>query len=316
MLKIRFLCYNSPMINTHKYDGEVWIDIDSGTPEEIRGVMDTYKIHPLLARELYVSTRKARVEFYGNYVYCILHFPAFKHSHQKEINQELDFIIGRNLLVTGRYDTIDSLHKFAKSLEVKEVLEKEHEDISSNFIFIGLLQELYAGLFDELSYIEDMTEDITKKIFLGREREMVVAISEVTRTLLDFKKVTDLHHDVLDTLFHRGRAIFGEDFSRGVESVMMEYLKINSSIRSNLEILHELRDTNDSLLSTKQNEIMKQLTVLGAVILPLTFICGLFGMSIHTFPLIDNPNAFWIIITAMATVVIITLTYANHKKWL
>jgi magnesium transporter len=304
------------MITTHKYDGETWVDIDSGTPDEIRQVMDTYKIHPLLARELSGSDRKARVEFYGDYIYCILHFPAFKHSHGKEINQEVDFIIGRNILVTGRYDTIDSLHKFAKSLEVKEVLEKEHVDISGHFIFLGLLRELYQGLFDELSHIEDLTEDITRKIFQGRERDMVVAISEVTRTLLDFKKVTDLHHDVLDTLFHRGRAIFGEDFSRGIETIMLDYLKINSAIKNNLEMLRELRDTNDSLLSTKQNEIMKQLTVLGAVVLPLTIIAQLFGMSIRTFPLVDNPNAFWIILTMMCAVALCTLIYARHKKWI
>src|ERR1035437_6758214 len=151
--------YTYPMLTTHKYDGETWVDIDSGTPEEIRGVIDTYKIHPLLARELSVSTRKARVEFHGDFIYCILHFPAFKHSHEKQINQEVDFIIGRNLLVTGRYDTIDAMHKFAKFLDVKEVLDKgakgasgdtyantyapsnlgaqRHTNVADHFIFIG-----------------------------------------------------------------------------------------------------------------------------------------------------------------------------------
>ena len=81
-------------------------------------------------------------------------------------------------------------------------------------------------------------------------------------------------------------------------------------------MLHELRDTNNSLLSTKQNETMKQLTVLGAVVLPLTIICQLFGMSIHNFPLINNPNAFWIILTMMCSVALITLVYAKHKKWI
>jgi magnesium transporter len=304
------------MITTHKYDGETWIDIDAGTLEEIGEIIDTYKIHPLLARELSISTPKARVEFYSDIIYCVMHFPAFKHSHEREVNQEVDFIIGRKVLITGRYDTVDSMHKFAKSLEVKEVLEKEHSDFSSHFIFIGLLKELYQGLFDELSYIEDSTEDIVKKIFQGREKDMVIAISDVTRTLLDFKKVTDLHHEILDSLFHRGRAVFGEEFSRGIESVMLDYLKINSAIRSNLEMLRELRDTNDSLLSTKQNETMKQLTVLGAVVLPLTIICQLFGMSIKYFPLENNPNAFWIILTIICAVALFTLTYVRHKEWI
>jgi magnesium transporter len=81
-------------------------------------------------------------------------------------------------------------------------------------------------------------------------------------------------------------------------------------------MLRELRDTNDSLLSTKQNEIMKQLTVLGAVVLPLTIICQVFGMSIRYFPLSDNPKAFWIILVMMFATALVTLVYARHKKWI
>jgi magnesium transporter len=303
------------MINTHKYNGEVWVDIDSGTPEEIQNVIEKYKIHPLLARELSTSTHKSKIEFHDNYIYCVLHFPAWKHSHSKETVQEIDFLIGNNILITARYDTIDALHKFEKSLEVKEVLQK-NQDTTFDSIFFGLLRELYSGLFDELDYIEDLIDDITRKIFRGREKEMVVAISEVTRTLLEFKKTTDLHHDILDSLFHRGRALFGDEFSRIIESIMLDYLKINSAIKNNLESLRELRDTNNSMLSTKQNETMRQLTVMGFITLPLSLIAWIFAMRTEGMPLITNPNAFWIVLTIMATVAIITLVYAWHKKWL
>ena len=304
------------MINTYKYDGETWVDIDHGTPEEIHKIMDTYKIHPFVARELTTTTRKPRIEFHENYIYCILHFPAWKHSHAKEPHQEVDFIIGKDLLITARYDTIDALHKFSKTLEVKEVLEKDHSDTGTHIIFIGMLKELYNGLFDELAYIEDLTENITAQIFKGNERKMVVSISEVTRTLLDFKRITDLHRDILDSLHEHGETIFGKTFAHSIEIITLDYLKINTTIRSNLEILRDLRETNNSMLSTKQNEIMKQLTVLGAVILPLTIISQLFGLSIHNFPLMNNPNAFWIILTMMCTVALITLVYMRHKKWM
>ena len=304
------------MLNTYKYNGETWVDIDNGTAEEIREIVDRYKIHPFVARELSAGTRKPRIEFHNNYIYCILHFPAWKHSHGKEQNQEVDFIIGKNLLITARYDTIDALHKFSKTLEVKEILEKENAETGSHIIFVNMLRELYAGLFDELEYIEDLTDDITAQIFHGKERDMVVSISEVTRTLLNFKRVTELHREVLEALHRHGETVFGNDFARDIESITLEYMRINSAIRSNLEVLHELRDTNDSLLSTKQNETIKQLTILGAVILPLTIISQLFGMSIKNFPLQNNPNAFWIILAVMCTVGLITAVYARHKKWI
>jgi len=304
------------MINTYKYDGEIWVDIDHGTGDEIREIVDKYNIHPLIARELTGTTRKPLIEFHNNYIFCIMHFPAWKHTHGEEQNQEVDFIIGKDLLITARYDTIDALHKFGKTLEVKEILEKTHKDISSHTIFFGMLRELYSGLLDELEYIEDMTDDIESKIFKGRERDMVVSSSEMTRTLLDFKRVTDSHREMLEALHHHGEMIFGKSFASEIETITLDYLKINSTIKSNLEVLRELRDTNDSMLSTKQNEIMKQLTILGAVVLPLTIISQLFGMSIHYFPLEDNPNAFWIILTMMCAVALVTIVYARHKKWI
>jgi len=304
------------MINTYKYNNETWVDVDHGTPEEIHSIMNTYSIHPLVAKELTSATPKQRLELHDGYIYCILHFPAFKHTHSEEKNQEVDFVIGKNVLITARYDTIDALHKFGKTLEVKEILERKNGYAKNYSIFSSMLHELYSALFEEFEYIEDFTEDITSQIFKGKEKDMVVSISEVTRTLLDFKKVTDGHHEILEMLNRKGKEIFGPDFSRDIESVIFEYLKINTMIRSNLDTLHELRDTNNSLLTSKQNETVKQLTVMGFVIIPLNLIAWIFAMRTEGMPLIGNPNAFWIVLVIMLTSVIITLTYVKHKKWL
>lgn len=304
------------MIQKYKYGNEEWVDIDRGTPEEIIDVVNTYNVHPIVAHELTSATRKPRVESHDSYIYCILHFPAFKHTHSEDPNQEVDFIIGKEVLITVRYDDIDSIHKFSKTLEVKEVLEKERRLKPNQGIFVHMLKDLYGGLFDELDYIEDQIDDITKQIFLGRERKMVVAISEMTRTLLDFKYVTDLHRDVLETLIHTGGEMFGENFAENMKVVKLDYLKINETVRNNLEMLRELRETNDSLLSTKQNEVMKQLTVMSFVILPLNLIAWIFAMRTEGMPIVNNPNAFWIVITLMLTSVAITVAYALHKKWI
>ncbi len=305
------------MINTYTYNGETWVDVDEGTPEEIHTLMDKYGIHPFVAKELTSATRKPRIELHDGYIYCILHFPAFKHSHGQDANQEVDFIIGKNLLITARYDTIDALHKFGKTLEVKEVLEKNAKtDDSRNVLFFALLRELYTGMTEELDSIEDITDDITGRIFAGSEREMVVQLSLVTRTLLEFKKEIDLHRDVLESLHHYGKKMFGDEFGDGIEQILVDYMKIVTNIHSELDMLRELRETNNSLLTTKQNETVKQLTILGALVLPLNLIAVFFGMRLIDMPVIDNPNAFWIVVVLMLASVAITLTYIKHKKWM
>lgn len=261
------------MIETHILNGETWIDVDHGTPEEIHGLMDKYNIHPFVAKELTSTTPKPRVEFHDHYIYCIMHFPVWKHTHGPDKNQEVDFIIGKDTLVTARYDTIDALHKLSKDLEVREVLEKDDTHKKhSHVIFMRMLRELYTSVFEELEYIEDNIEQITGEIFKEKEREMVVSISEITRTLLEFKRITDLHHEILEAVKRRGAEMFGEGFAHEMEVIILDYQKINTTIKSQLEILRELRETDDSLLSAKQNDTIRRLTIIGSILLVLGII--------------------------------------------
>ena len=306
------------MINTYTYNGETWIDVDNGTPEEFHSLMEKYGIHPFGAKELTSSTPKPRIEFHDKYIYCILHFPVFKHTHSEGRSQEIDFVIGRDVLITARYDTIDALHRFGKELEVNEILDKsgDKKKAHDHIVFMRMLRELYNSLFDELEYIEDITEDITTNIFKGKEKEMVVSISEVTRTLLDFKRITDLHHKILESLKDHGQRIFGDVFAHEIDTILVDYQKINTTIKSNLEMLRELRDTNNSLLTSKQNETVKQLTVLGGILLPMNLLSWIFAMRTGGVPLEDNPNGFWIVIVSMVAYALIAIVYSRHKKWI
>ena len=306
------------MINTHKYNGETWIDIDNGTTEEFHSLIDKYGIHPFVAKELTSITPKPRLELHDKYIYCILHFPVFKHTHKEGRSQEIDFVIGRDILITARYDTIDAIHRFGKELEVNEILDKssDKKKAHDHIIFMRMLRELYNSLFDELEYIEDITEDITNDIFKGKEKEMVVSISEVTRTLLDFKRTTDLHHKILESLRDHGQRIFGDVFGHEVDTIFVDYQRINTTIKSNLEMLRELRDTNNSLLTSKQNETVKQLTVLGGILLPMNLLSWIFAMRTGGVPLESNPNGFWIVIVSMLAYALIAIVYSRHKKWI
>lgn len=265
------------MINTYKLGGETWLDIDHGTPEEIHSLMDTYKIHPFVAKELTTRTPKPRIDVHKTYIYCILHFPAWKHTHSPDDkNQEIDFIVGKSILITARYDTIDTLHKLAKDFEVDQVLEREEIQIPGHQIFIKILKSLYTGIAEELEAIEDGIDKITSEIFKEKEREMVVSISEITRTLLEFKKVTDLHSEILDALKQKGGEMFGKEFENEMDSVILDYQKISTSIKSNIDMLKELRETDNSLLTAKQNETIKRLTLVGAVLFMISILIALF----------------------------------------
>ncbi|NQV88288.1 MAG: hypothetical protein HQ402_01885 [Parcubacteria group bacterium] len=304
------------MINKHTYGGVVWIDLDSPTKDEIEQIVSEYGVSRVVAQELTAPSLKSRVEAYDTFVYLVIHFPVFKHSHTTETKQEIDFIIGKNFVITARYDTVDALYQFSKNIEVESILNKEIITNPRNVIFSGIMKEMYRSLENELSFTEDWLGSIEKKIFDDKEKDMVFEISKVGRNLLDFKKATDGHNEVLGALELVGGRLFGEDFTTSVKIAQNDYQKIKNSIKNNLELTSELRETNNSLLTTKQNEVVKVLTILAFITLPLSLASAIFQVDLGTGPILQTPNDLLILVGILAVISLAILTFFKYKKLL
>lgn len=305
------------MISRYTYQDLIWVDVQSPTTEEVRALMEEFSIHPLAADELLLPTLRPKVDLYPNFIYLILHFPAISHKHDGGHDQEIDFIVGKNFLITTHYDLIDPLHEFSKVFEVNSILEKSNIGNHAGFILFYIMKELYKMLDGELEHIHLDFMEIESKIFNGKERDMVNSISHLNRDLLNFKQTLRPHKEVLESFEIAGTKFFGQDFSYYLRTIIGEYYKISSILDGHRETLLELRDTNDSLLTTKTNEIMKTLTVTAFIILPLTFIGQIFGMSITGIPFMNDPNAFWIITGSMTIIGIFLFGYFKFfKKWM
>lgn len=304
------------MVNKYQYEKLVWLDLESPTDEELREVMDEYNLSPLLAEELRIPSPKPKVDLYKNLILLILHFPAYMDSHVSEFNQEVDFIIGRDFLITVRYDAIETIHKFSKEFEVNAILEKHDFDNSPGHLFFHLISKLYQTLEHELDFIAGALDEVEARIFQGHEKEVVIEISELSRDLLNFKQAMGGHREVLSSFEVASRGFFGASFSYPVKSIIAQYYRIYRIINDNKESLIELRQTNDSLLSTKQNEVMKFLTIMAFITFPLSLFASIFGMNTDYLPIVGMKNDFWIVMSVMFTITVIFFTFFKYKKWL
>ena len=304
------------MITRYTYKNLTWIDLESPTQEEVREIMEEYSVNPLVAEEFLSPTLKPKVDFYKDYIYLILHFPALKHTHSGDQNQEVDFVIGKDFLITVRYDTVDALHKFSKVFEVNSVLDKSDMGDHAGFIFFYMLRKLYRSIEHEIEFMEDKVEIIEDRVFEGKEKAMVYEISVLFRNLLDIKQALSAHEEVLSSFEVVSSKLFGEDFVYQVRSLIGSYYRVKTIIENTSADLKEIRETNNSLLSTKQNEAMKVLAIMAFVTFPLSLIATIFGMNTVVLPIVGHPHDFWIIITIMLTLTAIFFWFFKHKNWL
>jgi magnesium transporter len=303
------------MVHRYEHHNLLWIDLESPTSDEVRGVMDEFHLDPAVAEELLLPSLKPKVERYKSYLYLILHFPTFKHTHSSDNNQEVDFVIGKNFLITTRYDTIDPLHKFSKIFEVHTILHKEDVGEHAGFLFYHMLRKLYRSIEHELDFMRDELLDIERNIFAGQEREMVESLSKVSRGVRNFKEVTAKHRSVLES-FEKESDFFGNNFSYHARTILGQYLQIQNDIAAHADSLTELRETNNSLVSTKQNEIMKTLTIMAFITFPLTLLTSILGMNTDYLPFVGLPGDFWIVVGIMIMLTSIFFIFFKYRKWL
>ncbi|MEK7185727.1 MAG: CorA family divalent cation transporter [Patescibacteria group bacterium] len=304
------------MIQKYHYQDATWIDLENPTKADVEKIAQECDIDLKTASDIILPANSPRAEFHGHYAHIILHFPIFKRSQVVSSIQEIDFILSENTLITARFDHIEALHKFAKIIETEAIVDKKRVVSPAGYIFFRMVRELYSTLFDELKYIDSWSREIETKMFRGQEHEMVFAISNMSRVLLDLERTLSQHEDVLSALKDYGPKILGSYFEYHIRSVIEEYGKLRNIIKNQRDIMAELRETNNSLLSSKQNEVAKIVTVLAFIAVPISLVLNVFQIESRARPIIGSTYDFWILIGIVLLAGVFLFTFFKYKKWL
>jgi magnesium transporter len=293
-----------------------WINLESPTKTEIAELQKKYALHPLVAEELNQPTIRPKADIYDENIYLILHFPIYDIKKRTSASKEIDFVIGKNLLITVHYDIITPLDEFFKMTGIDSLLRKKVLAENSGFAFFYLLKQLYDFSLRETDHIQKKIEQIEENIFRDKEKQMVRAISLIKRDLLDFSRAIGPHGMILKSLAKNTGKFFGKNFSPYLNDLIGEHFKIKNLMENHQQIINALETTNESLLATKTNEIMKVLTIMAFITFPLMLLSDLFGMNTKYLPLIGMKGDFWVIIGIMLAATLGMFFFFKRKKWI
>jgi Mg2+ and Co2+ transporter CorA len=162
--------------------------------------MDTieeYHLPEIMAEELGTCNLRAKVDYYEKLklIYLVLHFPVIADGDDS-VEQEIDFVIGKNLLITTRYEKIDPLHNFSRLFEKDSFLDKSNMGDHAGYLFVYLMREIYKHSLDNLENINDSLKKIESDIFKEKQVEAVSLISETNRKFLNFKQALRHHGEM------------------------------------------------------------------------------------------------------------------------
>lgn len=307
------------MITTIKHKKITWIDIESPGAKEVSELAQKYDIHPLVAEELISPTTRPKIDVYDSNLYFILHLPVDSSdcpSCSASTGNEIDFVIGKDFLITTHYCKFPALEMLAREIIANEKTREKSFGKHAGILAFNIAEEIYRHSRRELEPVLIKINRAEEEIFKGKEKEMVKKLSLLKRDLLDFRRAIYPHESIINSFEGLGDEFFGKEFKHHVASLAGEYIKIKDLIENSQSILDTLYQTNESLLATKTNEIIKVLTIMAFITFPLMLLSSVFSMNTASTPIIGINGDFWIIVGAMIIATSSMFFYFRKKKWL
>jgi magnesium transporter len=307
------------MITRHARGKVVWVDMECPTAEELQTVMAEFDIDPRIEEEIVSPTPYPIVVTFPKYLYMILHFPTTEITGGAK-NQEIDFIVGKHFLITARYEVIESIHNLQRVFEAEELIGLPSKEATTSELLERVMRRLYGAIRQEVEHIAGNLERIERDIFAHKEKIAVRRISEANRVLLRFDTTLNRHAESLEIFLTelQATAFFGKAFAANAAHIGAHRDHVAALVSSYKAVASELRQTNDSLLNTSQNEVMKTLTILTFITFPPVLLAGVFGMNIDSahLPIVEHPMAFVLILLLMLFCSSLVYLFFKLKNWL
>jgi magnesium transporter len=302
-------------------DKRLWVELDEKTPEADRLLDEIFHVHPLAVEDLWNDIGLPKVEDFGDYVQIVMHGLRGQDIDSSDVPlslAEIDIIIGRNWIVTHAHDEkVCAVAPVLGEVRRSARLLKKGPAWIAHAVLDRMVDEYIPVVdrFDE--YIEGVEEKILGgETIGGNEHATMRRILRVKRSLQMLRRTTVHQSEILSRL---ARAEFDEiprDAMPFYRDVYDHFARVTEHVDSYRDLVGGLLDAHFSMQSQQMNEIMKRLTLISTIMLPLTLIAGIYGMNFEHMPELRWPNGYVFALAMMGTVALAIVLYFRHKKWL
>lgn len=299
------------MIETIKYSNISWTHINNPKDDDFDFLINEYKFHPLDIDDCKnIKNIRPKIDVYDNYYFMNLHFPVYdKFNNFIEI-RELKIFWGKKYIIT----------LVKGDLKVKDIFNDEKKnkllDINnSDTLLYNILNKLNNKTQNVIDKTEQDVNDCGKMIFDKRAEKTIQKISMSRKNIILLNTMIKPHIILFSKLNNGVIDGFAKNMDDYWGNILDYYQKLWDTIEDLGELITGYSTTFDSLQANKTNEVMKILTLISSILLPMTFVASLYGMNI-ILPLQNNSNSFSLILIIMALIVIIMISYFKFKKWI
>ena len=298
--------------------GLLWLDlVEEDIPACEVILKDIFGFHPLAVADALSQNHVPRVDDWGSYLYLVLHAPHFTpNSKEPFTTNEVDVFLGKQFLVTYQSVRVSVIDNLWKAIERDpRILQK-----GPDHLFYKLADDLVADYMPQVDEMDKIIDDIEDRIFDKPSQQLLEQIFLIKRSLAHLRRMIAPHREVFNKLARGDDQIIDKNdrvFFRDIYDHLVRLYDITESLR---DLMGSVLDTYLSAINNRMNEIMKTLTIITTLFMPLSFLVGFFGMN---FFVPDPPLAGWVSAPAFYVVLFITISlpigmfvWMRKRKWM
>jgi magnesium transporter len=280
-----------------------WLNIEQPSAVEMAVLADEFTFHELDFEDVLSRRQRPKVDEYADYLFVVLHFPRYDKAAGRLGTAELDIFIGPDFLITCPNQPLRPLGRVFHRCQNDEAYREELFAKGPGYVLYVVLSDLFDYCFPILDKVGHKLDEIEDALFEGRAKDMVRQISNTKQEIIAYRKIISPELPTLRVL----EAKTATRFLPGTLEVYYDDVidagqRIWDLLENYKEVVEALESTSETVVQHDLNDTLLLLTILNSLLLPMTFITGLWGMNVPL-PFQHYQHAFWIIIAMIVAIV-------------
>lgn len=287
-----------------------WINFSEPTKEEGDFLLSYFHFHPLAIEDCWEQVNHPKVDDYGDSLFLVFHEPRY--GDRRFTTREVEFFLSKSFLVTFHRS------KLTQCEAVREYIMKRPELFTrgADFLLYLLLDGIIDAYFPVLDKLEERIDALEDSIVKNPSHSTVNSIFALKREVLHLKKVISPQREILNRFTRSEFPQVSKESLVYFRDLYDHIYRIYDLAESFRDLLSGALDAYLSSLSNRMNEIMKVLTIITTILLPLSLVAGIYGMNFRYMPELSKPWGYPFALFIMATIAFFMIIFFKRKKWL
>src|SRR5262249_39242629 len=307
-----------PNVEEIAAEGLRWVKIEQPGALEQAWLEESFDFHALAYEDVLSSNQRPKIDVYDDYLFIVLQFPVFDPAAGRLNAGELDIFVGAGFLITIPNQPLQPVEYLFERCRQKEELRDQLFSRGSGYLLYRIVDDGFDYCFPMLRKIGNKLDRLEEDIFEGqRSEEGVRDISNVKQEIINFRKVIRPQRPVLHDLERVKERYLSPDMDLEIyfDDVVDAHERIWDILENYKEGVEALEDPNESVISHRVNDILRVLTSISVIVLPLTLLASIWGMNVRV-PGQGSTPAFYEVAGVMVVLLIGLVVFFRRRGWL